>query len=180
MAGDKLCVVELWSRDAGRFWARGLISLVALLVVGGVCHVSIVPPQIHASDAFILMPLILCWSVSITAGRRIDVYTRACFGLCQGIILIFTCSNFWSLHTRFEETVFAAWAILTTIYTGMFAAVTHAIAISAKADVPGQCSKCGYLLRGLTVPRCPECGTPFDRERAATADGDALDRLNQE
>ena len=23
------------------------------------------------------------------------------------------------------------------------------------------CSRCGYLLKGLTVPRCPECGTPF-------------------
>jgi RNA polymerase subunit RPABC4/transcription elongation factor Spt4 len=24
------------------------------------------------------------------------------------------------------------------------------------------CRNCGYLLRGLVVPRCPECGTPFD------------------
>jgi hypothetical protein len=23
------------------------------------------------------------------------------------------------------------------------------------------CLKCGYCLRGLTVPRCPECGTPI-------------------
>ena len=26
-----------------------------------------------------------------------------------------------------------------------------------------QCHKCGYNLYGLTEPRCPECGTPFDR-----------------
>ncbi len=26
----------------------------------------------------------------------------------------------------------------------------------------GQCQRCGYLLKGLTVPRCPECGKPFD------------------
>lgn len=26
----------------------------------------------------------------------------------------------------------------------------------------GQCQRCGYHLRGLTEPRCPECGTPFD------------------
>jgi len=25
-----------------------------------------------------------------------------------------------------------------------------------------QCFRCGYLLMGLTEPRCPECGTPFD------------------
>ena len=24
------------------------------------------------------------------------------------------------------------------------------------------CVKCGYDLRGQSVPRCPECGTPFD------------------
>lgn len=26
----------------------------------------------------------------------------------------------------------------------------------------GQCSNCGYDLRGLIEPRCPECGTKFD------------------
>jgi rubredoxin len=25
-----------------------------------------------------------------------------------------------------------------------------------------KCRECGYLLRGLTVHRCPECGIPFD------------------
>jgi len=28
---------------------------------------------------------------------------------------------------------------------------------------PTRCSKCGYDLRGLSEPRCPECGTPFRR-----------------
>lgn len=28
---------------------------------------------------------------------------------------------------------------------------------------PGVCSCCGYDLRGLPQPRCPECGTPFKR-----------------
>ncbi len=27
---------------------------------------------------------------------------------------------------------------------------------------PGACHWCGYDLRGLPSPRCPECGTPFD------------------
>jgi predicted amidophosphoribosyltransferase len=25
----------------------------------------------------------------------------------------------------------------------------------------GHCPRCGYLLRGLPEPRCPECGRPF-------------------
>jgi hypothetical protein len=28
--------------------------------------------------------------------------------------------------------------------------------------VPTKCAKCGYLLTGLVVARCPGCGTPFD------------------
>jgi hypothetical protein len=28
--------------------------------------------------------------------------------------------------------------------------------------VPGVCERCGYNLRGLPEPRCPECGQPFD------------------
>ncbi len=30
----------------------------------------------------------------------------------------------------------------------------------------GHCANCGYDLRGLPVPRCPECGVRFDAERA--------------
>lgn len=30
-------------------------------------------------------------------------------------------------------------------------------------EFPVHCPRCGYELRGLPHPRCPECGTPFDR-----------------
>ena len=30
----------------------------------------------------------------------------------------------------------------------------------------GICVQCGYDLRGLPEPRCPECGTPFDKQNA--------------
>jgi len=29
---------------------------------------------------------------------------------------------------------------------------------------PGRCIKCGYCLRGVPSPNCPECRTPFDLE----------------
>ncbi len=31
----------------------------------------------------------------------------------------------------------------------------------------GRCAKCGYDLRGTIEPRCPECGTPFERAKEA-------------
>jgi len=33
----------------------------------------------------------------------------------------------------------------------------------AKQGATGFCSRCGYNLTGLVEPRCPECGTAFDR-----------------
>jgi hypothetical protein len=32
------------------------------------------------------------------------------------------------------------------------------------------CTKCGYDLRGLREPRCPECGWPFDLRRVESED----------
>jgi hypothetical protein len=43
----------------------------------------------------------------------------------------------------------------------------------------GKCVRWGYLLRGLTEPRCPECGTPFnpaDLEGASAPPAGAGDR----
>gem|GEM_PF-2832980 len=48
--------------------------------------------------------------------------------------------------------------------TAVFATVTHGISrIIRRHEETGEvCLECGYCLRGLTSPRCPECGTPFD------------------
>jgi hypothetical protein len=51
---------------------------------------------------------------------------------------------------------------------GTFGALTLAcwigtgIYLRRRFPVRGACRRCGYLLRGLTMPRCPECGQPFD------------------
>jgi hypothetical protein len=38
----------------------------------------------------------------------------------------------------------------------------------------GLCAKCGYDLRGLVEPRCPECGTPFDSPIPTPVDGQVM------
>lgn len=47
------------------------------------------------------------------------------------------------------------------------------------ADVDRYCLDCGYNLRGLHEPRCPECGSWFDPERPSTyyAKGDVSQEL---
>lgn len=39
-----------------------------------------------------------------------------------------------------------------------------------------RCASCGYELRGLTEPRCPECGTAFERKNAIPHDATANPR----
>lgn len=49
-------------------------------------------------------------------------------------------------------------ALIATI---IIARVTERFTSAPKSDAP-QCRACGYILLGLTEPRCPECGYPFD------------------
>ena len=47
----------------------------------------------------------------------------------------------------------------------LFASTLIACAVgSRRRPKPGFCDQCGYNLKGLTEPRCPECGTTFDQE----------------
>ncbi len=49
---------------------------------------------------------------------------------------------------------------------GWFAAGTTSLVLlwlgRGRASPPGHCQRCGYDLTGLTEPRCPECGQPFE------------------
>lgn len=46
-----------------------------------------------------------------------------------------------------------------------------------RSKPPNKCVKCGYLLYGLTEPRCPECGKPFappDDSSSLSSNGDEI------
>jgi hypothetical protein len=43
---------------------------------------------------------------------------------------------------------------------------------------PAGCEKCGYSLRFLTTPRCPECGAIFDPARVADAEAGLMPEVN--
>ena len=59
----------------------------------------------------------------------------------------------------------AGWAMATEIVTAgllMMPGVVVALLVYATGKPPGddhtRCGNCGYILKGLTEPRCPECG----------------------
>jgi hypothetical protein len=66
------------------------------------------------------------------------------------------------------------WAfVFAAIYAVLAAAMITLAVMSVRSirrvrrqlpDAGAYCAKCGYSLRGLPEPRCPECGTAFEAE----------------
>jgi hypothetical protein len=53
--------------------------------------------------------------------------------------------------------------IMSLVYTMALLPLTYwALKNSPRVASPWECRRCGYLLFGLTTPRCPECGEAFD------------------
>ena len=51
------------------------------------------------------------------------------------------------LATAFSACAVVGWVLVTQA--------------AARGDGETRCRKCGHILRGLSEPRCPECGTPI-------------------
>jgi len=83
-----------------------------------------------------------------------------------GIACLFVLDAFGSFPRRGELGLFIITGWLTAMLTSALitagaTAVQAALAVIALQD-DRRCTQCGYFLIGLTTPRCPECGTPFD------------------
>lgn len=73
----------------------------------------------------------------------------------------------WSLSTLLKDALLVM-GIAAAIYALIGVATMRFVSHWRRVGVaePGRCERCGYLLRGLLEPRCPECGEPFDPLRA--------------
>lgn len=133
-------------------------------------------------DGLIVIPLGICGYVSVRARSKVDFWTRAVFGVGQSIILISIYSDpraiAWGRHE--PVTILCQWAFMAAVYSGLFGAVTQALSatpLDARFVKRTTCVHCGYSLHGLTVPRCPECGQPFDPPFLAARDHSKEDGL---
>ena len=68
----------------------------------------------------------------------------------------------WVLPRIVPDTGYSLIVDLVALFIVAIPGVALGIALYAKLRGPGdgetRCRKCGYILRGLTNPRCPECG----------------------
>jgi ribosomal protein L37E len=61
---------------------------------------------------------------------------------------------------------FAWWCLMSVWYLPSFwlaVVLGSRLCLREQCDDKERCRRCGYLLYGLPIPRCPECGTPFTR-----------------
>ena len=83
--------------------------------------------------------------------------------------------GFDGMHTRwlpeyvslpgYLKIVVPLW-IPTLMFAGMSCLVCRSFYQYSKRQKQGRCTQCGYMLYGLTEPRCPECGAVFDLTRS--------------
>jgi hypothetical protein len=71
-----------------------------------------------------------------------------------------------STHTLGTEVAVALLVWAPGLLLGFCAARRTLRAATRAADPEPRCAQCGYRLRGLDRPRCPECGTPFGKQRS--------------
>jgi hypothetical protein len=60
---------------------------------------------------------------------------------------------------RFRVSKALAWGVpLALVALGTFGVLTKLVGPKTPGDGHTRCRKCSYILRGITEPRCPECG----------------------
>jgi hypothetical protein len=160
--------MKWWNENVGRFWLGSSAALLAQGVLGSIFHVSLRPVRFDACGTLAMAPAIL-WALimCIRAQRRIDFWTRAAVGLGQIIIILAVSSDYWGWPASMVDPwgAFRDWVIIAVVYTAVFAGLTQALSSElppARFTLRTTCPHCGYSLKGLTVPRCPECGELFD------------------
>lgn len=86
---------------------------------------------------------------------------RFFFGVLLVLVILYEVDpDSWSQTAQFGLVLYATAYVMYFLY----AVVASAIGMfwpRTRPD-PERCKKCGYCLRGLSPPRCPECGTPFE------------------
>jgi hypothetical protein len=165
---------------ARTFWFTTIIGTLAMAV--GPCLVGGHRPSHGSEDllrfVLLLWPMLVCGAVSVEAGDRVPFQTRAYSGLLQGTALFLVLWSWYADESGRHSTgtvgadrsVAAAFVFVALVYRTAFAGITAYLAdefacrrMERQLQDPlwPRCVRCGYSLRGLTEPRCPECGTPF-------------------
>ncbi len=157
---------------AGRFlWDHRLFT--AFLLAAGLRAASTrlapamaaVNPLMYAAGYLAL--LTICMSLLAFPLRSYSLAARVTLAGCLGQIPISLASFLINQEIIGPGIWFWLFSPVVQIVVGWglpFAMIVLVIVLRRKyapVFAPGHCRRCGYDLKGLPQPRCPECGTPF-------------------
>jgi uncharacterized membrane protein (DUF485 family) len=101
------------------------------------------------------------------SGPRLHWFWQAIIAVaygCEGFVALIALTVLWVGATGYvgSRTFGVVYLCLAVILPTIFyTAVVAVIRTRREFDNETRCRKCGYILRGITEPRCPECGEPI-------------------
>ena len=90
-----------------------------------------------------------------------SVFAMVWGGLAFGLLLVILGVTVRTMSVKTQPTFVSACAVLAVFVILPSLVVTVAIYANLEQERPDRetrCRKCGYILRGISEPRCPECG----------------------
>ena len=145
--------------------------LIAAFVAVEVALPNLLPgrPNIPATLIAMVCPIAGAWFVGRTSNLLPLFFIYGCVGGLLLIPLFYpgrrgflaqSASSGYSYTVR--DWTFTIACILGVVGSGLLCRYVAQVRHERVLRRTGRCSNCGYSLRGLTIPRCPECGLPFD------------------
>lgn len=105
------------------------------------------------------------WTIAWRHRRRWPAFAAIFAGVPP--ILISARLDVWLVRKLFGED---AWHLFTLglIFAGIVVFIGMVLAVQPRRRPDHECAACGYDLRGLASPACPECGEGLDLPDRAT------------
>lgn len=151
-----------------RLHTRRLVRTRKMILINClVCEVSLlgmgsVPTAAVAAPIIVAMSLLL-----LVIGHRARYTAAVRLGLAQVGVLVLLLAMV-AVRPPLGDAIVQGvvhFAFLLVGAVALFITSLHAWQNHPAFQRRWECQECGYILRGLIRPRCPECGTPFDPRR---------------
>lgn len=152
----------------GRAWAVPWARSIAFLTTG-ICVLAIIGVATLGAETVVFSgPAIACLSlVVIVFGVLGQYWWMVGLGVAHLLICVVFVATVIFLRLT-PDTAYAPFLCVgVPCVIGLIRATAMAARRAPRAERPWQCDGCGYLLVGLSEPRCPECGRGFDPRRWA-------------
>ena len=101
--------------------------------------------------------------------RRKDYFLASAAGAVLGpAICCFVISPLTGYGVSNSWPIACGFWIIYAFFPALFIGLPVRLLMAPREIPAGHCQSCGYDLRNLSEPRCPECGTPFAPQKDTT------------